>query len=691
MMEKPKTFNGDLANLPPALLPLTDENRWLIWSWEWRAAKNGNGKWTKPPRQARDPSRNARSNDPGTWSSYADAVARVAVGDADGVGFALAGSAIGAGDLDHCRESDGSIAHWADDLSREAGSAYREITVSGGGLRIIGTADGAETHRKFTFDRKTGAGIELYRNTARYITVSGLEVSECAALPSLDGFIDTVMARHAGGTARAEDGTLDFNAAERQKLFDYEDLIKNGAPEGQRSEAFQAVVWHLAGQGWSVEQIVDELAKHPRGIGAKYADRLLVEVTRSYEKWKSHKRASVTGGEAPAGDWPQIVLVGGELPRVVDEAETALLGSGREIYQRGGQLVQPLLLPTIPPNDDWKFAPLTRPWLVQALTCAARFLKWDGRMKSFVAVDAPDEVAEALLSRGGNWKVPVLTGITKTPFLRSDGSLCERPGYDPTSGLLFKPGHESFPAIPQQPTKADAVEALRVLDRLLDGFPFVSPAARAVALSAILTMLDRRSMTAAPLHAFTSPAAGTGKSLLVDIVATLATRCAMPVISPGGSEQELEKRLSAALLAGDAAIAIDNCEHFLQSTFLCQALTHQSLNIRVLGFSKLIETPVNAAIYATGNNLTIVGDLTRRTLILRPRRGTGAAGTADVHQQRPTHSADATGQAGSCRANRPARLACFRPTDRHNAIGQLRKLVAPNPRTAHLARMHRSL
>jgi hypothetical protein len=39
------------------------------------------------------------------------------------------------------------------------------------------------------------------------------------------------------------------------------------------------------------------------------------------------------------------------------------------------------------------------------------------------------------------------------------------------------------------------------------------------------------------------------------------------------------------------------------------------LNIRVLGVSKNIETPVNAAIYATGNNLTIVGDLSRRTLI----------------------------------------------------------------------------
>ena len=55
---------------------------------------------------------------------------------------------------------------------------------------------------------------------------------------------------------------------------------------------------------------------------------------------------------------------------------------------------------------------------MEALTCAARFLKWDARAKAYVPIDGPDEVAEALLSRGGNWKLPILSGVTKTPFLR---------------------------------------------------------------------------------------------------------------------------------------------------------------------------------------------------------------------------------------------------------------------------------
>src|SRR5262245_16960037 len=124
-----------------------------------------------------------------------------------------------------------------------------------------------------------------------------------------------------------------------------------------------------------------------------------------------------------------------------------------------------------------------------------------------------------------------------------DGSVCERPGYDPASGLLYKPDGRSFPPVSPRPSKPDATVALQTIGRLIDRFPFVSDADRSVALSAILTALHRHAMVTAPLHGFTSPAAGTGKSLLVDVAAILATGRLTPVISQGCSEEELEKRL----------------------------------------------------------------------------------------------------------------------------------------------------
>ena len=68
-------------------------------------------------------------------------------------------------------------------------------------------------------------------------------------------------------------------------------------------------------------------------------------------------------------------------------------------------------------------------------------------------------------------------------------------------------------------------------------------------------------------------------------------------------------------MSGDTIINIDNCGHTLESDFLCQALTQQRLKIRVLGHSRQVETPINAAIYATGNNLVIASDLVRRSLL----------------------------------------------------------------------------
>jgi hypothetical protein len=141
--QKPATHNADLAHLPAALLPLTEQARWVVWPWELRTTKGGKSKWTKPPRQARDPARNARSNDSGTWGSYSDAVAAVTAGNADGIGYMLLDSGIGAIDCDHC--VDRAIAKldtWAEQLHDEARGAYQEITVSGGGLRIIGTVAG---------------------------------------------------------------------------------------------------------------------------------------------------------------------------------------------------------------------------------------------------------------------------------------------------------------------------------------------------------------------------------------------------------------------------------------------------------------------------------------------------------------------------------------------------------------------
>jgi hypothetical protein len=235
-MDKPRTFNGDLEKLPVALERLTAEQRWLVWRWEQRRKKSDEEvKWTKPPYMARFPKKHAMSNNPETWGTYADAIKAVKAGDADGIGFALLGSDVGAIDLDKCRDAaTGEVADWAEELHAEAGEAYHEVTVSGEGTRILGTANGPENHHRFNLG--DGAGIETFRNAARYITISGNERGKCAGLP-LDDLIDALVARFKERKGRQKDRsprspeTFDFNSAGPQSR-DYDDLIRNGAPDG---------------------------------------------------------------------------------------------------------------------------------------------------------------------------------------------------------------------------------------------------------------------------------------------------------------------------------------------------------------------------------------------------------------------------------------------------------------------------
>ena len=323
------------------------------------------------------------------------------------------------------------------------------------------------------------------------------------------------------------------------------------------------------------------------------------------------------------GAKPVIRLIEGELPESVDKAEEALLtASRRYLYQRSTQIVRPIRPKVRAANSRWTYVwrleAITKHHMIETFTRVAQFEKWDGRAQDFVVKNCPEQIAEVYLARVGQWKLPSLFGIVNAPFLRADGTTCEGPGYDPDNGLLYIPERGVFPPIPTNPSKGDAEAALqRLKDRLLAEFPFVADVDRSVALSAFLTAFDRHAMATAPLHAFTSPSAGTGKSLLVDLISILLSGRLAPVIAQGHTAEETEKRIASALLASDRIVSIDNCDRELDSALLCQALTQEQLNIRLLGYSRNVEVPVMGSFFATGNNLVVASDLTRRTLLCR--------------------------------------------------------------------------
>jgi Protein of unknown function (DUF3987)/Primase C terminal 2 (PriCT-2) len=191
MLPKPRTYNGDLRKLPRCLAHLGKERVWLLWRWWWDGKR-----WTKVPYRADDPDRHASTSDPTTWGDYQTALQQVLAGRADGFGFAVKGRNIGANDLDHCRDPESeTIEPWAKEYCEQFPGAYTEVTVSGTGLRILGTSE-IELSRKFKLPGKdNGAAIELFSNSTHYLTLSCNELGSCRTLPPIGERMQEMAAR----------------------------------------------------------------------------------------------------------------------------------------------------------------------------------------------------------------------------------------------------------------------------------------------------------------------------------------------------------------------------------------------------------------------------------------------------------------------------------------------------------------
>jgi hypothetical protein len=194
--------------------------------------------------------------------------------------------------------------------------------------------------------------------------------------------------------------------------------------------------------------------------------------------------------------------------------------------------------------------------------------------------------------------------------------LLSQPGYDPET-RLYLALDETFelPRIASQPSREEAEASLEKLKDLICEFPFIGSTDRSVALSAIITAVVRGALTIAPLHAVRAHTPGTGKSLLVDVASTIATGRPCPVIAAGRTEEETEKRLGALLRDAVPIVSIDNVNGELGGDALCQITERPLVRVRILGLSEAPEFECRATIFATGNNLVLLGDMVRRTVL----------------------------------------------------------------------------
>ncbi len=326
----------------------------------------------------------------------------------------------------------------------------------------------------------------------------------------------------------------------------------------------------------------------------------------------SHLRVVETDDGNPTGEARRVVKIragerSGTLDQDVDlyeHGDFVVEVAPQEIDIGDGQII-----------SDLRIVKVGIQRLRELITKFVDLRRYDKRLKAWVSVDCPTDLAEAYLERVGHRKLRQLRGVMTAPSLRPDGSTMDQPGYDPATGVYYDPLGVEFPRIPPAPTRDDALAALDRLDCLYAQFDFVNEASRSTALSGAMSAVERGAIEAAPMHGIDAPVPGSGKSKVVRCAAIIATGHPAAVTALGQRDEETEKRLGAALFAGDAIITLDNAERPLGGELLCQLVTEPLINVRILGTSSRLIVSNMTTWFATGNNLTFTGDMVRRALI----------------------------------------------------------------------------
>lgn len=285
------------------------------------------------------------------------------------------------------------------------------------------------------------------------------------------------------------------------------------------------------------------------------------------------------------------------------------------LYQKNGALVQ---LTHCPAPDDGK-EPVAR---IRDIHKAAiriiigryfRFTK-PGPHGNRESAAVPEWLTAAVENLH-NWPdVNPLVGTVSWPAMRRDGSFITRPGYDARTGLYYT-GDPI--AVPECPTEESARRAVAKLLELVKEFPFVDEAHRTTWLAWPLTIMARHAIDKAPLFVFDAPSPGSGKTLLAELGGLIVTGRHLSLMAPSDDEEENRKRITTMMLDSVPACLIDNVVGSFGGAAFDAALTAPEWTDRILGASRRVSIPNTMTWAASGNNMTIKGDMGRRVIICR--------------------------------------------------------------------------
>ena len=214
-----------------------------------------------------------------------------------------------------------------------------------------------------------------------------------------------------------------------------------------------------------------------------------------------------------------------------------------------------------------------------------------------------------------------LDRVSKAPFVRLDGTICQTAGYDVQSRTYLVPDAslESL-SVPREPSATDVADAAHLLlDEWFGDMPLYEQADRANLLALILTPFVRGLVPLVPLAVVDGLMMGVGKNLLADCLALLVTGANADPLPYPNDDDELRKLITSTFGTGAELFVFDEA-HSIYGKSMARALTATSYNDRILGVSRMAKYPNKVTWVALGNQVQVHGDLARRVyrIALRP-------------------------------------------------------------------------
>lgn len=621
----------------PLTIPqsLSSTPHWVCW--RWARAEKGDGL-TKQPVNPHTGDL-ASSTDPSTWSDFQRATEFACQGNGRrGIGFVVIkdGGIVGI-DIDECGDGQGSWSPEAMAIVHEFNS-FTEITPSGRGLRIYIVGQKPKGSR-CAFSNVPGVKkVEIY-DQARYFTVTGQQVPDTPETieprqEQLDALITRLTppanAKPTSAQSRTSESDVSLaptpddgvllerarRAANGEKFAALYDRGDTSLHKGDDSSADMALCCMLAFWTRGDADRIDRLFRASALMRDKWDER---RGERTYGEMTVQRAVAITTwNEADAGSSPTTggeslpeVLMAPDEHRVVDEVIEAL-ASEPSLYQRGGMLVRVMPID----GGGMRIDPLPGPALRGMITRRVSLVT-EGK-EGTTPAHPREWLVNQVYSRGVWQGIRELEGIRNGPVLRPDGTIFAEAGYDRATGILYRASGLEF-SIPANPSRRDAEQAVAVLLEVFADFPFASEQHRAAALAMVLTPLARTAYIGpSPLFLIDSNVRGSGKTLMARAAALIATGEEIAVSSYTG-EEEFRKFVTSTLMSGEPMVLLDNLNGMIGSPTLDRLMTAVRWRDRLLGTNGMADVAAKAVWMASGNNVLMMADTSRRIIHVRLR------------------------------------------------------------------------